>query len=318
MSSDDSKNVNNLPSAKKPKKRSLVERELETSLTARVTSPVTNGDASCTSRYGRTRRLKTDADFCEGDKAITKALKSPSFDKSPIKIQSPVYRMHASNSPSRTEPPKMIATDTKLENQMEHIYNANVSLSRFGNEEKNLSLSPVKKYPKVYVRKDLIQSKEKEETVSLRKNIFSPVKSPRPTNSHLSNVLERSSEKYALNGNVKQNGYLDTSSVVKTLDFDGKKKKKDSKDAKILSKSELFEMEAKCAYQVGDLAWARMGTYPFWPCIVTREPGSEMFIRKKRKCILFCICELCIVLKLDTLIPPFQLCGTSPYAYVSM
>lgn len=288
MSSDDSKNVNNPSAVKKPRKRSLVERELETNLTARVTSPVTNGDATSTSRYGRSRRLKTDAEFCDTDKAITKAVKSPSFDKTPIKVQSPVYRMHASNSPSRTETPMIVSLESKIENQIENIYNANMSLSRFGTDEKNQSPSPVKKFPKVYIRKDLIQSKEKEETVTLIKNMFSPVKSCKSANSHLSNVLERSSEKYTLNGNMKQNGYLDTSSVVKTLDFDGKKKRKEMKDGKPLSKSELFDIEAKCVYQVGDLAWARMGTYPFWPCIVTREPGSELFVKKK--CEYYCVC----------------------------
>ncbi|XP_048001486.1 repetitive organellar protein-like [Leguminivora glycinivorella] len=40
-------------------------------------------------------------------------------------------------------------------------------------------------------------------------------------------------------------------------------------------------MEATCEYQVGDLAWARVGTYPFWPCIVTREPFSDTFVKKK-------------------------------------
>ncbi|CAH2059654.1 unnamed protein product, partial [Iphiclides podalirius] len=40
-------------------------------------------------------------------------------------------------------------------------------------------------------------------------------------------------------------------------------------------------MEAKCEYQVGDLAWARMGTYPFWPCIITRDPLSGTFVKKK-------------------------------------
>ncbi|XP_068625443.1 histone-lysine N-methyltransferase, H3 lysine-36 specific-like [Battus philenor] len=266
----------------KSKKRSLVERELETSLTARVTSPITNGENCSTSRYGRARRLKTELDSSDSEKSVTKSLKSPKFDKSPVQIQSPVYKMHASNSPLRMETPKR-STENLLETQIENIYNENISLSRFGSEEKR-SASPAKKFPKVYIRTDLIQSKEKEttETITLIKNMFSPIKVNKPSSTHLGNVLERSSEKYSLDKNQK-NGYLDTSSVVKTLDFDGsKKKKRENREGKSsLSKSDIFEMEAKCEYQVGDLAWARMGTYPFWPCIITRDPLSGTFVKKK-------------------------------------
>ncbi|XP_045780468.1 uncharacterized protein LOC123877669 [Maniola jurtina] len=301
-----------VPIKVKPKKRSLVERELETSLTARVTSPLTNGDATTTSRYGRARRIKSSSEFCDLEKSAPKLHKSPKLDKSPSKVQSPAYKMHASNSPVRIETPKR---DSSLENQIENIFNENISLSRFGSEEKACK-SASKKFPKVYIRKDLIQSKDKEDdTVVLIKNIFSPSKSATKSNTHLSNYLERSSEKYnmkeksSVKYNMKQNssdmkqnssekynlkdrstekynmrkpinGYMNTSSVVKTLDFDSKKKRKEEKKT-VLSKSELFDLEAQCEYQVGDLAWARMGTYPFWPCIITRDPLSGMFVKKK-------------------------------------
>ncbi|CAH2237590.1 jg6296 [Pararge aegeria aegeria] len=262
------------PIKSKPKKRSLVERELETSLTARITSPLTTGDATSTSRYGRARRLKSDAELCDLERNVSRLHKSPKFDKSPSKMQSAAYKMHASNSPIKNETPKR---DDTLENQIENIYNENVSLSRFGSEEK-ACMSATKKSPKVYIRKDLIQSKEKEDdTVVLIKNMFSP-HSGKKSNNHLTNYMERSSEKYDVKKPI--NGYLNTSSVVKTLDFDSKKKKKEEKKM-VLSKSELFNLEAQCEYQVGDLAWARMGTYPFWPCIITRDPLSGTFVKKK-------------------------------------
>ncbi|XP_023951571.2 putative histone-lysine N-methyltransferase 1 [Bicyclus anynana] len=274
MSAEELKFVDG-PVKNRPKKRSLVERELETSLTARVTSPLTNGDRTNTSRYGRARRLKSDAESCDTDKNTPKTHKSPKLDLSPSKVQSPAYKMHASNSPIRIETPKK---DTSLENQIENIYNENVSLSRFSSEEK-ASKSSTKKFPKVYIRKDLIQGKDKEDdTVVLIKNMFSSSSSATKSNTHLENYLERSSEKY--NGKKPINGYVNTSSVVKTLDFDVKKKKKDEKKV-VLSKNELFELEAQCEYQVGDLVWARMGTYPFWPCIITKDPLSGTFVKKK-------------------------------------
>ncbi|XP_061723357.1 uncharacterized protein LOC133529618 [Cydia pomonella] len=288
----------------KPKKRSLVERELETNLTARVTSPVT-GEGSSTSRYGRARRIKTASEI-DADK-IMKPLKVD------VSKQPQAYKMHASNSPINKESPKRtISVGSSIEDQIENIYNENISLSRFGSVEKTKSQSPAKKFSKIYIRKDLIQ-KPDTDTAVLIKNMFSPNKS----NSHLNNILERSSEKYSLNGHGKaMNGFPDTSSVVKTLDFDGKKKNKQVSPAqpikkevkekitkelkekvifkdikeklvskevkeKLVSKNELFELEATCEYQVGDLAWARVGTYPFWPCIVTREPFSDMFVKKK-------------------------------------
>lgn len=290
MSSDDLKNIFvTLSGQVKPKKRSLVERELETSLTEHFTSPISYGDSLSKSRYGRARRFKTDINCSDAEKSATEVLKSPNVEKTPGKLHPSAYKMHASNSPV-TDSTKRISVEGNLENQIENIYNANMSLSRFGSEEKKMSSSPAKKFPKVYTRKDLIQSKEKDETVTLIKNLFSPVKSSyKQSNSHLSNILERSSEKYSLNGNdlqkAKQNGYCNAS-VVKMLDFDeNKRKKKENKDVcrPILSKSEQFDLEAKCLFQVGDLAWARMGTYPFWPCIITREPVSDMFVRKKCK-----------------------------------
>lgn len=292
MSSEDLTSISGTSSGKvKPKKRSLVERELETSLTEHFTCPISNGDALSKSRYGRARRFKTDTNFCDTEKTVTGVLKSPNLEKTPVKSHPSAYKMHASNSPV-TDSSKRISVEGNLENQIEFIYNANMSLSRFSSEEKK-SPSPAKKFPKVYIRKDLIQTKEKDVPVTLIKNLYSPIKSSyKQSNSHLSNILERSSEIYNLNGNdnMKQNGYYDNASVVKMLDFDeNKRKKKENKDLcrPVLSKSELFELEANCFYQVGDLSWARMGTFPFWPCIVTREPVSDMFVRKKRELLYY-------------------------------
>ncbi|XP_050357377.1 uncharacterized protein LOC126778071 isoform X2 [Nymphalis io] len=231
-----------------------------------------------TSRYGRARRIKTDSEFCDNEKAATKNTKSPNpkLEKSPNTIQSPVYKMHASNSPIRVETPKH--SENSLDNTIESIYTENISLSRFGSEEKKCK-SSTKKYPKVYIRKDLIQTKDKDsdDTVVLIKNMFSPSNSKKTSN-YLKSLDD--SEKYNTHTTKKvSNGHLN--SVVKTLDFGGNKKKKNVELKMGFSKSELFEMEAKSEYQVGDLAWARMGTYPFWPCIVTRDPLSEMFIKKK-------------------------------------
>ncbi|XP_048486435.1 uncharacterized protein LOC105396524 [Plutella xylostella] len=257
----------------KPKRRSLIERELETTLTARVTSPVTTGEAAgSTSRYGRSRRLKTDPE--------------------PIKIEittpntSPVRKTQAPGS-IETKPNETSTDSKKIDITIETIQTNNISLSRFGSEG-SASKSPMNKN-KVYVKKDLIQNQVKKETFSPTENMPSSAKKARPSNkTHLNLVLERSMEENGFNkpdqnDKKKQNGFPETLSVVKTLNFDGgiKVKKEEYKKEAPLSKSEIFDREAKCVYQVGDLAWARVGTYPFWPCIVTRDPYSDTFVKKK-------------------------------------
>lgn len=278
LSADDIYQTDSPTIRSKPKKRSMIERELETNLTARVTSPISSSDGSSTSRYGRSRRLKNEV-VPETEKS-PKTNKLPRLEKSPKpNVQSPVYKMHASNSPIKMDTSK---SEPQFDNQIENIYTENISFSRFGSAEKKST--PSKKHPKVYIRKDLIQTKDKdketEETVVLIKNMFSPVKSTQK--SHVSSA-DKSKEKYRAKRRLSKS--IDTSSVVKTLDFDEQKSRKDSEKKVSLSKNETFELEAQSEYQVGDLAWARMGSYPFWPCIITREPLSGLFVKKKCKYI---------------------------------
>ena len=37
-----------------------------------------------------------------------------------------------------------------------------------------------------------------------------------------------------------------------------------------------FESEFPCKYSVGELAWARVGTAPFWPCTFTHDPDLKI------------------------------------------
>lgn len=39
--------------------------------------------------------------------------------------------------------------------------------------------------------------------------------------------------------------------------------------------------------EVGDLTWSRVGSFPFWPSIVTKEPGSDRHSRS--------ISKLCVI-----------------------
>lgn len=32
-------------------------------------------------------------------------------------------------------------------------------------------------------------------------------------------------------------------------------------------------------YEIGDLVWAKVGTYPWWPCMVSSDPQLKVHIR---------------------------------------
>ncbi|RZF33032.1 hypothetical protein LSTR_LSTR015416, partial [Laodelphax striatellus] len=42
---------------------------------------------------------------------------------------------------------------------------------------------------------------------------------------------------------------------------------------------EEMEPDPGCEWMVGDLAWARIGNHPFWPCIIARDPELGIFTR---------------------------------------
>lgn len=39
---------------------------------------------------------------------------------------------------------------------------------------------------------------------------------------------------------------------------------------------EDLENEIPCNYLAGELAWARVGTAPFWPCTITYDPDLKI------------------------------------------
>lgn len=39
----------------------------------------------------------------------------------------------------------------------------------------------------------------------------------------------------------------------------------------------------QCNWNLGQLAWARVGNFPFWPCVVTLDPTSFIFYKFKGK-----------------------------------
>lgn len=50
----------------------------------------------------------------------------------------------------------------------------------------------------------------------------------------------------------------------------------------ILSPKEISPT-VECSWIVGQLAWARVGNFPFWPCMVTVDPTSRIYYKLKGK-----------------------------------
>lgn len=40
---------------------------------------------------------------------------------------------------------------------------------------------------------------------------------------------------------------------------------------------------SECSWMIGQLAWARVGNFPFWPCMVTVDPISRIYYKLRGK-----------------------------------
>lgn len=45
--------------------------------------------------------------------------------------------------------------------------------------------------------------------------------------------------------------------------------------------SKVSSPTIECQWVIGQLAWARVGNFPFWPCIVTLDPVSMIYHKLK-------------------------------------
>ena len=47
------------------------------------------------------------------------------------------------------------------------------------------------------------------------------------------------------------------------------------------------KQDSNLEYSLGSIAWARIGQYPYWPCIVTLDPDSNICHQKIGKNFIF-------------------------------
>ena len=50
----------------------------------------------------------------------------------------------------------------------------------------------------------------------------------------------------------------------------------DAEESDEMDRKENINADLPCKYSVGELAWARVGTAPFWPCTFTYDPDLKI------------------------------------------
>ncbi|XP_077293329.1 nuclear receptor binding SET domain protein [Arctopsyche grandis] len=220
------------------------------------------------SRYGRNRKQKTITDFLIGS----------SYDSQKL-LMAPVKTMR-SVSPKKRSPDKKCSLSPDAFSKLTSTPCS--STSGKGNV-------------KVYVRKDLIQKKnKKEETANLMRSMFSPIKSetspvkPERSLSPVDKIVLKKSPQGIFQCSPKKSD-LSKSNLNFDSEADFTNFENDPLISKIKIENEPEENvnslfladELACGWVVGELAWARVGAHPLWPCLITRDPVNDMFVRKK-------------------------------------
>lgn len=292
-----------------------------------------------TSRYGRARKQKTIADFYPTDVAfqLNSKLSRPSPKsptKSPMK-RSPIATLEKVKSPLKMQSTPSKYASPKINDNHTTGKVPSISDDHYSPVEKKLIHTPWNENPakvpmKVYVRKDLIQRKrdEKEETGSLMMSMFSPIKSPPPKEItpksekaiSVKEAVNKSIEKPQKKPNRLSLGGSPNEKPKRIYKPKIKKETDDSLNVSGLNSSvnsestmtvdlvsaavnnlSVLQDEASSKWKLGDLAWARVGSHPFWPCLITRDPVCSRFIRKKSEYTIFLSTKLLLEKFIDIL-----------------
>lgn len=92
---------------------------------------------------------------------------------------------------------------------------------------------------------------------------------------------------------VKKMSLLSPSATEKSSGIAKKKKiesiEPEEADSSIVEEKTLPKSKesSECQFSVGQLAWALVGNYPYWPCVVTLDPTSQIHAKprcKRRRC----------------------------------
>jgi PWWP domain. len=100
------------------------------------------------------------------------------------------------------------------------------------------------------------------------------------------NSLERNSKSEAESSNHKRNDNLEKKAESVVINGTTQVKIKEEITETSVQRNESFPA---CDWRVGDLAWARVSGYPFWPCMIALDPEKGIFTRVICKFTIFII-----------------------------
>ena len=47
-------------------------------------------------------------------------------------------------------------------------------------------------------------------------------------------------------------------------------------------KLSIEELQSQCPFTLGQLVWAKIGNFPFWPGVVTLDPAKMLYVKQQK------------------------------------
>lgn len=85
------------------------------------------------------------------------------------------------------------------------------------------------------------------------------------------------------NSSENSNENIDESNIVNDADEASDAFSSSNSTEEIASPKIDNPAAQQCNWNLGEMAWARVGNFPFWPCVVTLDPNSLIFYKYKGK-----------------------------------
>ncbi|XP_035729731.1 histone-lysine N-methyltransferase NSD2-like isoform X1 [Vespa mandarinia] len=105
-------------------------------------------------------------------------------------------------------------------------------------------------------------------------------KSPRDDIAEFPKNYKMPKTRKSQNSSENSNENIDESNIVNDTD-EASDSFSSSNSMEEIASPKFDNNTAQCNWSLGQLAWARVGNFPFWPCVVTLDPTSLIFYKYK-------------------------------------
>ncbi|XP_057325332.1 histone-lysine N-methyltransferase NSD2 isoform X2 [Microplitis mediator] len=132
----------------------------------------------------------------------------------------------------------------------------------------NLNNSTISRYGRTI--RHVIQSNDNKNDNN--KSLLKPPAEPESTDSNLS--ITKNDGNKVLNNSVKDVNISDDTDGVSVKSLEGMDPSQEA-----LMKKSWWKRPDDTTWKTGQLAWAQVSTFPYWPCIITMEPDSNRYVK---------------------------------------